>query len=106
VEGLCHLGKSRNPLAVEINETDELMDTPHHRGSLPLYNVRDLFIIHFKAFTTNINSEEFYLFPVEFAFLRITEEICILQTLESISDASDMFGFSLVVVEHIVQVVL
>jgi hypothetical protein len=78
VEGFCHIGKSRNPAAVEINETNELMDTTHCCGSLPLYDVHDLFIIHFEAFTTNIDSEEFYFFLMEFAFLCVTEEIRIL----------------------------
>jgi hypothetical protein len=61
---------------IEIDKADELMDAVAPSvGSLPLHDVHNLFIVHFEPFATDIDSEEFYLFPMEFAFLRVTEEL-------------------------------
>jgi hypothetical protein len=105
MERFHYVRKPRNPVAIEINETDELMDTSHHRRPLPLHNICNLLIIHLKAFLTNIDPKEFYLFPMEFTLLCVAEELHVLQALESIADTLNMFGFGFVVVEHIVQVV-
>jgi hypothetical protein len=101
-----YIGKPQNPVSIEIDKTDELADASHSRQPLPLYYVHNLFIIHFEPFATNINSEELYLLPMEFAFLCIAKELCILKTLQRVTDTLDMFSFGLVMIECIIQVVL
>jgi hypothetical protein len=101
-----YIGKPRNPALIKIDETDELLDTPHSRWSLPLYDICDLFIVHFEPFATNIDSEELYLLLMEFAFLCVAKEFRILKTLQHVTDTFDMFSFGLVMIEHVVQVVL
>jgi hypothetical protein len=88
---------------IEIDETDELADTLHSHRLLPLYDVHNLLIIHFKTFPTDIDAKELYLFLMEFTLFCITEELHILQTLKGIAN---MFGLGLMMIEHIVQVIL
>jgi hypothetical protein len=106
MERFHHVGKPWNPVPIKIDKTNELVDTLHSHGSLPLYNVHNLLIAHFKPFVTNIDSEELYLFLMKFTFLCVTEKPHILQTLKGIMDALNVFSFSLMMIEHIVQVVL
>jgi hypothetical protein len=102
----CYVRKPWNPALIKIDKTNELMDTSHSRWPLPLYDIRNLFIVHFEPFVTNIDSEELYLLLMEFAFLRVAKEFRILKTLQCVTDTLDMFSFGLVMIERIVQVVL
>jgi hypothetical protein len=57
---------------------------------LPLYDISNPLIVHLETFAVNVDSEELYLFLVEFTFPHITEEFHILQTLKGIADPLDM----------------
>jgi hypothetical protein len=106
VKRFRYVGKPQNPVSIKFDKTDELADTSYSHGPLPLYDICNLLIVHFEPFATNINSEELYLFLMEFTFLCIAKEFHILKTLQHVADTLDMFSFGLVMIERIVQVVL
>ena len=59
VVGTPALGQPRlvgNPLAIENHKTDEFVNTSHRCGSLPIEDISNLFIFHFKTILTNVDS--------------------------------------------------
>jgi hypothetical protein len=106
VKRFRYIGKPRNPASIKIDKTNELVDTLHSRRPLPLYDICDLFIVHFEPFATNIDSEELYLLLMELTFLCIAKEFRVLKTLQHVVDTFDMFSFGPVMIECVVQVVL
>ena len=94
-----------NPTSVEVDETDKFADTSNHSGGLPIHDVRNLFIVHFETLSTNVYPEEFDLLLVKFTFLRVTEELCLSQAQQSVTNALDMFFFGFVVIQRVIEIV-
>ena len=91
---------------VEIHKTDKFTDTSHRGGRLPINNVCDLLVVHFKTHLANVHSKELDFLLVKFALLWVTEKFRPLQAQERVTDSHDMFDFSLVVVQCVVKIVL
>ena len=104
MEGSCYFGEAWYPSPIEVHEADELLDSMNRHWFLPLYDHGDLLLIHFEALFANINTQELQFRLVECALLQIAGQLCFLKEVQDIPDPWDMFSFSRVVDEDVVNV--
>ena len=67
---------------VKVYKTNELAHPSNRGGAFPITHVGNLFVLHLKSITANIDTEELHLFPMEFAFLQIAIKSGIFKALE------------------------
>ena len=99
-----NVSKAWNPLAIKDYETNELVHPSNGGGAFPITHIGNLLVFHFKSVTTNVDTKELHLFPMEFTFLWVAIKSSIFKALKYRQYSFYVFGFSLVMHKNIVKV--
>ena len=98
------VGKTWNPSAIKVYETDELAHSSNRGGAFPITHIGDFLVFHFKSIATNIDTEELHLLPMELAFLRVAIKSSMFEALKYGQDSFYVFGFGFVMHKNVVKV--
>jgi len=91
VEQSCDVGETRDPSPIEVHKSDEFPNASYQRRVLPFCDHGSLLFVHFEPMLANVDTKELDFWLMEFAFLRVAEQIGFLKTLERLADSCDMF---------------
>ena len=96
--------ETRNPLAIKVYETNELVHPSNRGGVFPIMHIGNLLVFHFESVTTNVDTEELHFFLMELTFLWVAIKSGVFEALKYRQYSFYVFGFGLVMHKNIIKV--